>query len=92
MDPSEIESTYNIRKQQTQIYWVCSWELMERATILTPNSTGKPYSAFHQNPIFLKDKNMKTYQHYIDAQVNKSKTCHNQTSVQGHDIIILVNY
>ena len=39
-DPSEIERTYNIRKQQTLFYWVCSWELMENATILTPPSTG----------------------------------------------------
>ena len=38
-DPSEIERTYNIRKQQTRFYWVCSWELMESATILTPTST-----------------------------------------------------
>ena len=39
MDPSEIERTYNIRKQQTRFYWVCSWELMESATMLTPPST-----------------------------------------------------
>ena len=39
-DPSEIERTYNIRKQQTQFYCVCSWELMESATFLTPPSTG----------------------------------------------------
>ena len=38
-DTSEIERTYNIRKQQTQFYWVCSSELMESATILTPPST-----------------------------------------------------
>ena len=39
-DPSEIKRTYNIRKQQTRFYWVCSWELMESAIILTPPSTG----------------------------------------------------
>ena len=39
-DPPEIERTYNIRKQQTRFYWVCLWELMESATILTPPSTG----------------------------------------------------
>ena len=39
-DPSEIERTYNIWKQQTRFYWVCSWELMESATILTPPSNG----------------------------------------------------
>ena len=39
-DPAEIERTYNIRKQQTRFYWVCSWELMESGTILTPPSTG----------------------------------------------------
>ena len=39
-DPSEIERTTNIRKQQTRFYWVCSWELMESATNLTPPSTG----------------------------------------------------
>ena len=38
-DPSEIERTYNIRKQQTWFNWVCSRELMESATILTPPST-----------------------------------------------------
>ena len=38
--PSEIEGTYNTRKQQTWFYWVCSWELMKSATILTPPSTG----------------------------------------------------
>ena len=26
------------------------------------------YSAFRQNTIFLKDQNMKKYQHYIDAR------------------------
>ena len=39
-DPSEIERTYNIRKQQTRFNWVCSWELMESATTLTPACTG----------------------------------------------------
>ena len=38
--PSEKERTYNIRKLQTRFYWVFSWELMERATILPPFSTG----------------------------------------------------
>ena len=33
-DPSEIERTYNTKKQQTWFYWVCSWERMESATIL----------------------------------------------------------
>ena len=28
------------KKQQTRFYWVCSWELTESATILTPPSTG----------------------------------------------------
>ena len=60
-DPSEIERTYNIRKQQTWFYWVCSWEPMKSATILTPHSHWfKRYLAFHQNPILLKDQNMKT--------------------------------
>ena len=36
----KIERTYNIRKQQTQFYWACSWELMESATILMPPITG----------------------------------------------------
>ena len=39
-NPSEIERTYNIRKQQTRFYWLRSWELMEIATIPTPPSTG----------------------------------------------------
>ena len=39
MDPSEIERTYNIRKKQTRFYWVCSWELIESATIPTTPST-----------------------------------------------------
>ena len=39
-DPSEIERTYNISKQQTRYYRVCSWELMESATILMAHSTG----------------------------------------------------
>ena len=38
--PSEIERNYNVRKQQTRFYWVCSWELMKSAIILTPPSTG----------------------------------------------------
>ena len=36
MDPSEIERTYNIRKQQNRFYWGCSLDVMESATILTP--------------------------------------------------------
>ena len=32
--------TYNTGNQQTQFYWVCSWELMESAKILMPPSTG----------------------------------------------------
>ena len=35
-DPSEIERTYNIRKQQTWFYSVYSGELMESAILLTP--------------------------------------------------------
>ena len=31
--------TYNIRKQQIRLYWVCSWEIMESVTILMPSST-----------------------------------------------------
>ena len=27
---------FNIRNQQTRFYWICSWELMESATILMP--------------------------------------------------------
>ena len=40
---------------------------MESATVLMP--LAKQYSAFSQNSIFLKDQNMKKYQHYryIDA-------------------------
>ena len=30
------KGTYFKRKQQTQFYWVCEWELMENATNLTP--------------------------------------------------------
>ena len=42
---------------------------MESATILMPPSTGlSGNSAFRQNPLFLKDQNMKKYQHYIDAR------------------------
>ena len=36
----KIERSDNIRKQQTRFYWVCSWELIESATILMPTSTG----------------------------------------------------
>ena len=39
---------------------------MESATILTPPSTGERYSAFCQNPKFLKDQVMKKNQQYID--------------------------
>ena len=39
----------------------------ERATSLMPPSTSKCYSAFRQNLIFLKDQNMKKYQHYNDV-------------------------
>ena len=38
-DPSEKERTYNITKQQTRFYRVCSRDLMECATILTRPST-----------------------------------------------------
>ena len=46
-DSSEIEWTYNIRKQQTWFYWVCSWELMElrlidQVFIISHNSV-KPF-------------------------------------------------
>ena len=47
---------------------------MESAKILTPSSNRlssillKQYFAFRQNPIFLKDQNMKKYQHYIDLR------------------------
>ena len=37
-DPSD--RTYHNRKQPTRSYSVCSWELMESATILMPPSTG----------------------------------------------------
>ena len=30
----------NIKEQPTRFYWVCSWELMESVTILTPPRTG----------------------------------------------------
>ena len=36
LDTSEIERTYNIRKQQSRFYWVCSWELTESPTNLIP--------------------------------------------------------
>ena len=32
------------------------------------------YSAFRQNPMFLKDQNMKTYQHFIDVRVEVLQT------------------
>ena len=41
---------------------------MQNATILTPASSGKRYSAFRQNPIFPNDQNMKKYQYYNDAR------------------------
>ena len=42
---------------------------MGSTTILTPTNTvfKKQYSAFCQNQAFLKDQNMKKYQHYLDA-------------------------
>ena len=50
--PSEIERIYTIRKQQTG------------NNSQAPNYRFKRYAAFRQNPIFLKDQNMKQYQPY----------------------------
>ena len=41
---------------------------MEGATTSRPLPRPKGYSTFHQITIFLKDQNMKKYQHYIDVQ------------------------
>ena len=35
-----IRSFKNFLLQQTRLYWVCSWEIMEGATSLTPPSPG----------------------------------------------------
>ena len=40
---------------------------MESASIITPTGTNWHILSFIRNPIFLKDQNMKKYQHYIDA-------------------------
>ena len=39
-----------------------------------PKHLLKQYSAFRQNPIFLKDQNMEKYQNYIDALDHYGKT------------------
>ena len=46
---------------------------MESATILTPPRYS---AAFRQNPSFPEDKNMKKYQHYIDARGEVLPTPH----------------
>ena len=53
-DPLEIKYTYKVWKQHTRFDWVCSWQIMENATSLTPPCPGrlKRYSAFRcLNPI-----------------------------------------
>ena len=40
---------------------------MESPAILMPTNISLTlYSTFHENPIFLKQQNIKKYQHYID--------------------------
>ena len=91
MDPSDVERTYNMRKQQTRFYWFCSGELMESATTHAPVHQLKRFSAFHQTPIFLKDQNMKNINPnlcqimYING-FNASKTIINTLCTSGMDI------
>ena len=48
----------------------------KRINSRAPKHQLKRYSAFHDNSIFLKDPNIKKYQHYIDARGEALPTPH----------------
>ena len=78
--PSEIEMTYNIRKQQTRLYWVCSWELMESATILMPPSTGLSSILLSVSPPPEKSQKYRVSWQYWSVSSEKSQSY--QASIQ----------
>ena len=57
-----------------------------------PKHRLKRYSAFGQNPIFLKDQNMKKYQHYIDVRGEVLPTQASFYMKMKKDLISVGNY